>query len=66
MSTKIKLDRVMHTCHPSYMGRINKRIVVQASPSIKQDTISKITNMERADGMYYKKKKKRLPALAGN
>jgi hypothetical protein len=48
------------------MGRINKRIVVQASPSIKQDTISKITNMERADGMYYKKKKKRLPALAGN
>jgi hypothetical protein len=34
---------VVYACHPSYSGSINKRIVVHAGPSIKQDPISKIT-----------------------
>jgi hypothetical protein len=33
---------VVHTCHPSYQQSINRRIVDQASPGIKRETISKI------------------------
>jgi hypothetical protein len=32
ISTNEKLSVVMHTCHPSYVGSTNKRIVVQARP----------------------------------
>jgi hypothetical protein len=38
------MDPVMCACHPSYMGSINRRIIIQANPSIKQGLISKITN----------------------
>jgi hypothetical protein len=38
---------VVHTCHPK-QGSINGRITVQAGPSIKRDSISKITNIKMA------------------
>jgi hypothetical protein len=41
---------VVHACHPSYAISIN-RIVFQASPGIKRNLISKITNTKRVEGM---------------
>jgi hypothetical protein len=38
-------------CHPNYAGNINRRIVIQDSPSIKLDPISKITNTKKAGGV---------------
>jgi hypothetical protein len=29
-----KMGEVAHTCHPSYMGSVNRRITAQASPNI--------------------------------
>jgi hypothetical protein len=34
LSTNKKLGVVAHTCHPSYAGSINRRIMVQTSQSI--------------------------------
>jgi hypothetical protein len=45
-----KLGVVAHNCHPSYTGYINRRVRVQASLGIKQNSISKTTNAERAGG----------------
>jgi hypothetical protein len=36
------------TCHPSYVEKINRKIVVQVSLGIKGDLISKITKAKRA------------------
>jgi hypothetical protein len=33
------------TCHPSYSGSTNRKILVQVSLGIKRDPISKITNI---------------------
>jgi tagatose-1,6-bisphosphate aldolase non-catalytic subunit AgaZ/GatZ len=41
-------DLVAHTCHSSYVGSTNRKIVVQAHMGIKQDPISKTTNAKRA------------------
>jgi hypothetical protein len=46
----ILLGVVACTCHPSYVGNINRRVVVQAGPSIKMwDPISKITKSKRTE-----------------
>jgi hypothetical protein len=42
---------VASTCHPSYTGSTNRRIVVQTSLRIKQDPTSNITNVKRASGV---------------
>jgi hypothetical protein len=43
---------VVQACHTSYCtGNINRRIVIQDSPSIKLDPISKITNTKKAGGV---------------
>jgi hypothetical protein len=41
----------VHTSHLRYLGSINRGITVQASPGIKQDTISKITDTKKAGGV---------------
>jgi hypothetical protein len=41
-------EHAAHTCHNSYTVKHNRRFTVQASPIIKQDPISKITNTRRA------------------
>jgi hypothetical protein len=41
-------EHMAHTCHNSYTVKHNRRFTVQASPIIKQDPISKITNTRRA------------------
>jgi hypothetical protein len=38
------LGTIAHTCHPSYKGKHEWRITVQASLGIKGDLISKITS----------------------
>jgi hypothetical protein len=43
-----KLGGIVPVCHPSYMGRINRRIKVESSQGKKWDPISKIT---RAKGL---------------
>jgi hypothetical protein len=37
----------VHTCPPNYLGKVNRRIAVQAISEIKCDLISKITNARR-------------------
>jgi hypothetical protein len=39
---------VAHTCHSSYSGSTNRRIVVQARAGIKRDRISKNNQSKRA------------------
>jgi hypothetical protein len=43
---KKRLSMVVHICHPSHVGSINKKIMFQASLGIKQDPTSKITKGE--------------------
>jgi hypothetical protein len=38
----------MHTCHPSYMGSINRRNFVQTGLGINMSPDSKITKIKRA------------------
>jgi hypothetical protein len=40
-SKSIKAGRGAHACHPSYIGRVNRRIKVQAHPSINARPYSK-------------------------
>jgi hypothetical protein len=39
--TNKKLAVVVHTCHPSFAGRINMRITLQANPDINARPYSK-------------------------
>jgi hypothetical protein len=51
ISTNIKLGVVVCTCHPSYMGSINRRIAVKASLGIKGRPDQKITKLKKARSM---------------
>jgi hypothetical protein len=45
------LGVVAHACYPSYVGSVNRRLTVQACPSLKQQPVSEITEMKSAGGM---------------
>jgi hypothetical protein len=42
------LGTVVYACHPRYVGRMNRRIVIQINPITKRDPKLKITTTERA------------------
>jgi hypothetical protein len=46
-----KAGVVMHTCHPSYVGGINRIVGVQASLCVMLEPNRKITKSKRAGGM---------------
>jgi hypothetical protein len=48
ISVNEKLDVVISACPSNDTGSVNRRIVVQVSPGIKEDTILKITNARMA------------------
>jgi hypothetical protein len=68
---KLPAGMVADACHPSYWGRVNRRISVQAGPSRKVRLYLKNNKSKRVGGMaqtverlefkpqYYQKKKKR-------
>jgi hypothetical protein len=37
---RIKLDIVLHTCKPSYVGGTGRRIIVEAGPGKKHEILS--------------------------
>jgi hypothetical protein len=41
-----------NACHPSYVGKPKRQIIVQASLSIKQISVSKITKAKRVGGVF--------------
>jgi hypothetical protein len=47
ISTEKKFSIAAHAYHPSSMGSINRRVIVQIGPSKKQDCISKITSAKK-------------------
>jgi hypothetical protein len=50
ISVNKNLGMVACACHPSYVGSINRRVVVQASPGKKGDPISEITRGKKKGG----------------
>jgi hypothetical protein len=46
ISTNEWLGVVAHYCHPSYTGKHNRRIIVQAGSDIKWNPVSKITQIK--------------------
>jgi hypothetical protein len=51
ISTNKKLDVVVCTCHPSYAGNVNRRIMVQDAQGINARHYPKITKTKRAGDM---------------
>jgi hypothetical protein len=46
ISTNKKLGTVVHRCHISYTGSINRRTMVQASPGIMEDLFKKYLKLK--------------------
>jgi hypothetical protein len=51
LSTNKNLDIVVHACHPSYAGSINRRIMVQAGQSIKARPYLKNSKSKKDPGV---------------